>query len=66
MKVHENIKKYLNEKGIKQTYLSRKTGINIKSISFSLNGKRKLEIEEFRKICIALDVSSEVFIGGTK
>lgn len=55
------IKKYLDENGIKYTYVSEKTGIPMNILSPTLNGKRKMTAEEFISICIALNVSTETF-----
>ena len=52
---------YLKENGIKQTFLSEKTGLTKHCISFALNGKRKLSIDEYEKICIALNVPYDFF-----
>ena len=40
------IKEYLDEKGIKYSYLSKKSGIPMNLLSPTLNGKRKLSVEE--------------------
>ena len=66
MEVYQKIRNYLTRQGIKQIHLSRKTGINNKVLNASLNGKRKFRVEEFRDICVALNVSSEKFLGGKK
>lgn len=55
------IKKYLNEKGITQAFLSRKTGISEDVISRILNGNRNMSAEEYFLICEALNVPLNVF-----
>lgn len=55
------IKSYMDEKGIKQVFLSEKTGIKPQIISSILNGARKIEAEEYFKICEALSVELEFF-----
>lgn len=55
------VKKYLDEKGIKYSYLSEKTGIPMNMLSPTLNGKRKMSAEEYFTICKALGVSEDTF-----
>lgn len=55
------IKKYLNDNGIKQSYLAKKMGMPISTFSYMLNDKRKIEIDEYFKICSILNVSIETF-----
>lgn len=61
MKISYAIANYLKAKEIKQTFLVKKTGLSSDSVSNMLNGKRKLEVEEYAKICEALDVSFDFF-----
>lgn len=60
--VGENIKNYLNEKGIKQTFLVEKTGFSHSCISDICLGNRKIAVEEYAKICKALGVSLDTFL----
>ena len=62
MTVGEKIKIYLEERGIRQSYISKKTGISEQKMSMSLNGKRKLELEEYEFICGALSVPVGTFL----
>lgn len=52
---------YMQENGIKQSFLSEKTGLTKHCISFALKGKRKLNVEEYEMICDALGVSCDYF-----
>lgn len=56
-----DIKKYLEDNGIKQNYLSEKTGIPTCIINVILNNKRKIEANEYMKICDALGVPLDYF-----
>lgn len=47
---------YANAKGIKQTYISQKTGIPVDTISRIFNGKRKILANEFIQICSVLEI----------
>ncbi len=56
-----DIKKYLEDNGVKQKYLSEKTGIPLCVINVILNNKRKIEANEYMKICDALEVPLDYF-----
>lgn len=62
MNVATKIKKYIRDNGIKQSFISEKSGLSNNQLTLSLNNKRKLEIEEYIKICNALDVDIKCFI----
>ena len=62
MSVQQNVAEYLHDKGIKKTFLSKKTGINQSRLSRILNGGLELKADELKAICHALDVSPSVFI----
>ena len=55
------VKKYLDENGIKYSYLSEKAGIPMNMFSPTLNGKRKMSVEEYFTICGVLGLSAETF-----
>lgn len=57
----KRIKAYLDEKGIKYTYLSEKTGLSMNILSPLLNGKREVKATEYFLICTALCVPLETF-----
>ena len=54
-------RKYLIENGIKQSYLSEKTGIPSPILNMILNDNRKIEANEYMRICDALGVPLEQF-----
>lgn len=56
------IKKYLEEKGISQTFISKKTGISLPTLNLVLNGKRKLTLDEYSIICGVLAVNTDRFL----
>lgn len=62
MPINENIKKYLEEHGIKQTFLANKSGIHIKKINSIIANNRKVSAEELGKISKALDVDPNIFL----
>lgn len=56
-----DIKAYLEENGIKQTFVSEKTGIPAPILNMMLNDNRKIEANEYMKICDAIGVPLEQF-----
>lgn len=62
MEVNKKLKKYLEENGIKQSFLEEKTGISQEKISNMMTGKRKITADELSKICQALKVSADLFL----
>lgn len=62
MSVGERIGLYLNENGIKQSFLAEKSGIPDSIISTIINRGRKIEVTEYYKICKALNVEMATFL----
>lgn len=59
--VGKRIKKYLDENGIKYSFVSEKIGIPMNILSPLLNGKRKMSAEEYFLICEAIGVGADYF-----
>lgn len=59
--IGSKIKSYLQERGIKQTFLAEKTGMTNSIISDICNNDRKVECVEYYKICKALNLPLEYF-----
>lgn len=62
MLVYEKVRAYLDDNGLKQKTIAEKVGIPNATFNAILNGKRTLYAEDLRAICLALDVSPEVFV----
>jgi len=62
VRVGTRIRDYLKEKGIKQKFLSDKTGISQDMISAICRGVRKVQCLEYYDICNALEVPYDFFI----
>lgn len=62
MNVAGNIKFYISEKGIKQTTLSKKSGIAPPKLNLILNGKQRLTVSDYVAICKALTVPTATFL----
>lgn len=64
--VKENIAQYVLERGIKQIYISKCIGLSPQSVSQIMKGKRKLNIEEYAKLCKALNLPYDYFFDRSK
>ena len=60
--VYEVIDAYLKENGIKQKFIAEKTGIPENTLSTTLQGKRKMDADEFIKIVLALNLDANYFM----
>lgn len=58
----ENINAYLSQRKIKQTYISLKTGIDIKKLSRILTGAQDITSTDMEKISRALGEKTEYFL----
>ena len=52
----EYLKKYMDEKGIKQVSVSEKTGIPPQKLGRLLKDEQKMETKEYFKICKAVEI----------
>jgi len=57
-----DIKKYLDEHGITQVFVTRKTGIEVAKLNLALNGNRRLTFDEYSLICGVLGVNTDYFL----
>ena len=62
MQVYEKVRSYIDDNGYKQVTIAEKAGIPKGTFNAILNGKRTLYADDLKSICIALNVSPEVFI----
>lgn len=62
--LNKKIKKFMEDKGIKQTFLVKQLGISASSVSDLLNGYRNISAIEYFKICDALKVPLDYFKEG--
>ena len=58
----DRLKAHIKNKGIKQSYISEKTGIDKSSLSAILNGKAKLTVDKLELICWAIECSPGQFL----
>lgn len=57
----ELIKRYLDENGIKYTFVANEIGVAKNVLSAMLSGKRKITAEEYISICTAIKVDTSYF-----
>ena len=62
MRVYEKVRAYIDEMGYKQVTIAEKAGIPKAIFNAILNGKRTLYADDLKAICLALNVSPELFI----
>lgn len=62
LRVYEKVRTYIDDNGLKQISIAKKAGIPKTTFNAILNGKRTLYADDLREICIALNVSPELFI----
>lgn len=62
----ERLKNYIEQNGIKQTFLADKTGMSPQTINAILNNGRKIEATEYYNICNALNLSLEFLFQSDK
>lgn len=62
MQANLEIRDYLLNNGITQSFISKKTGIEPSKLNLSLQGKRRLSLEEYAAICGVLGVDTNKFL----
>lgn len=62
MEVYKKVRTYIEEAGYKQVSVARKAGIPKVTFNSMMNGHRTMYAEDLRAICLALNVSPELFI----
>ena len=62
VRVYEKVRAYIDEMGYKQVNIARKAGISISTFNAMMNGKRTMYADDLSSICLALNVSPELFI----
>ncbi len=62
MEVYKKVREYIEANGYKQLSVAQKSGISKVTFNAMMNGKRKMYADDLRAICLALNVSPEIFI----
>lgn len=61
MKAYQIIRAHIEKKGMKQNFVAEKIGMKPDLLNKSLDGKRKLQADEFIKICNVLSLDIKDF-----
>lgn len=62
MQVYEKVRAYIDEMDYPRGAVAEKAGIPKTTFQAILNGKRTMYADDLKAICLALNVSPEVFI----
>jgi|GEM_PF-337158 len=62
MRVYQRVRNYIDSHGLKQCVIAQNSGIPNNIFHAIMNGKRTLYADDLRMICLALNVSPELFI----
>lgn len=62
MKVYEKVRAYIEHHGLKQKVVAEKAGISSTTFNAIMNGKRTMYAEDLRAVCLALNISPELFV----
>ena len=62
VQVYKKVRAYIDEHGLKQTAIAQKAGISKVTFNAMMNGKRRMYADDLRAICLALNVSPELFM----
>ncbi len=63
MRIYERIKLYIQDEGLKQKVVAKKAGYSEKQFSAMMRGNRKIDADDYEKICIALGKEPNDFMG---
>lgn len=62
MSVYEKVRSYIDKNGIKQISVAQRAGIPKSTFNAMMNGKRIMYADDLKAVCLALNVSPELFI----
>ena len=62
MHVYEKVRAYIEQHGYKQVAIANKAGIPHQTFNAIMDGKRTMYADDLCSVCIALNVSPELFI----
>lgn len=62
MRVYEKIRAYITANGYKQVTIAKKAGIPNATFYSIMNGRRTLYADDLCAICMALNISPEMFV----
>ncbi len=66
MKVSSKVKQEIENKGLKQSYVAQKIGMNPKTFNGLLNGRKTFDVNYLVPICKAIGLSPNELLGFSK
>ena len=61
MPMYERIRKYIDDRDVSRKIIAMNVGFSESQLSLLLNGKRRLSVDEYEKICGAMAVDPRYF-----
>ena len=58
--INDRVSRAIADSGLKQKFVAEKIGVSEPTFSALLSGKRKIDVDEFFKICTVLNLRPEV------
>lgn len=58
----DKIRIYLENRGIKQVFVANRAGISEKKFSALINGRTRVQVEDLKRICNALNLQPAYFL----
>lgn len=62
MEVYKKVREYIEENGYKQLAVAQKAGFSKVTFNAMMNDKRTMYADDLKAVCLALNVSPELFI----
>ena len=62
MEVYKKIRAYIEERGYNQFAIAQKAGISKITFKAMMNGKKTIYADDLKAVCLALNVSPELFV----
>lgn len=62
MRIYEKIRAFFEQSGQDRAAVAARAGMTEAELDALLSGRRTLDAEDFRAICLALNVSPELFV----
>ena len=62
MSFYEKLRNYFNENHLNQSAVARDMHIDVSKLNATINGRRRMEIEEFEAFCQVVKVDPKVFL----
>ncbi len=66
MEVYKRINSYIEASGLDRPTLAQRAGFTEEIFDKMMRGRRKIYADDLRAICLAMNVSPELFLGSLK